>query len=700
MEQRQIIRWLGLLGLCAIASGQAAATTVIPSLRVLPSQQAFSGLVLIPNAQVAAKGQFSFTFAQGLPFEEQIADVDSLLFNIGLLPGMELSGRVVTEEYSSDCFREDCGDIRDLSGSFKYQFPQWFGPQWNLAIGSQDLGGAANNFATYYAVADYSPTPWPVRISAGVGTSDLSFGVMDGVFAGVEYQPFSFLQLALEYDGAGSNGAIKVMTPPDWLPYGASASASHQVFSSHPSEQPMWFAQLQVPLLGLSHNQPQSPVLALEDKVVAQQRFASVASLSMALTALEQEGFLNLRLGRWSERVVISYENRRYDHDQLDGLGVALGILSSYLGTEALAELGLTPEQDNLLLVQLINGLPMMAVDTSIDCYRGFIRDGAHCGQLQFYDSYLGDILKQVQWQGPVRATGLGRSQIILQPGVRYAVATEFGVLDYSFAFAPNWYLPLWAGAALDLRYLVPISNSDDYQEGYWEAAQFSSELDRALVHQAFRFGDRITTQFSAGQVFADYRGVLNDSRWSTASGRHSMGWELSWFAPKQRQNEQGFRNDDRSTLLARYQYSAPDWQWQLGITAGQFWRGDKGVSVVSTHWLGDVAIEATYLNSKLDEAEREEFFTLSVSLPLTFWRDMAPGYIQLRGTEQFTLGLQTRIGDSDNLLNGGLGDEVNLQHRISRQYYNRNRYGSDYYSSHIHKMRHAYLRYVATVLP
>lgn len=246
MAQKIIKKRIAVLSLPLFMSAPIAAE----GLKTLPSNQSFTGLTLTPNAQSLEYGDFSFTYAQGLPFRTQIQDLDSLKFSFGIIEGLEAHGRIVTDDYNSNCF-VDCGDTRDLSMSFKYQLPNFWGvDSLDFAVGVQDLGGSANQFSTQYAVADYSFDFAPIRVSAGYGVSDIMLGVMDGPFGGIEYQPFDFVQLTGEYDAVEFNSSVKVFTPEELLPYDMTASLIYQIYSGHETdEQNMWNAALSIPLI-------------------------------------------------------------------------------------------------------------------------------------------------------------------------------------------------------------------------------------------------------------------------------------------------------------------------------------------------------------------------------------------------------------------------------------------------------------------
>ena len=121
------------------------------NLASFPSNQSYTGLSFTPNAQVMEYGGASFTFSHGLPWDDKVQDLDSLKVSLGIIDGLEAHGRIVTHDYSSNCFKTGCGGIRDLSMSFKYQLPNFWGEEkFNIALGVQDLGGAGNKLNANY----------------------------------------------------------------------------------------------------------------------------------------------------------------------------------------------------------------------------------------------------------------------------------------------------------------------------------------------------------------------------------------------------------------------------------------------------------------------------------------------------------------------------------------------------------------------
>ncbi|MGF1819647.1 YjbH domain-containing protein [Vibrio alginolyticus] len=698
MAQKTIKTGIAALSLPLLVSTSLTAQ----ELATLSSNQSFTGLTFTPNAQSLNYGDFSFTYAQGLPFRTAVQDLDSLKFSFGMFDGLEAHGRIVTDDYTSNCFY-DCGDTRDLSMSFKYQVPNFWGSEnLDFALGIQDLGGSANQFSTKYAVADYSFDFAPVRVSAGYGLSDIELGVMDGPFGGIEYQPLSFLQVSGEYDAVEFNSSVKLFTPQGTLPYDVTASLSYQLYSGHNTdEQNIWNAALSVPLVtGYTRSRDYSRNnLTLMEKLSLEQNKAKEASISALVSALRNEGFVNIQIGLLNQTTVVALENRRYNHNQVDGLGVAMGIISSHLGQNAVSEVG--GDSERIELFMLANQKPVVSVQVNSTCYQSFINGSAACEDIKFTTRDLAEKLELVNWKTERVNSGALDSQLVFSPMVRHAVATEFGVYDYSFAMSSNLYTYLWSGAAVDVRHILPLAETDDYEKwGYFEDSAYENDIERAMLHQFFRlpYVD-IANQVSVGLAKTDYIGARSESTWFSQSGAHALSLEMSYFQHVDEKDENGYETLDRQTSLARYTFSMPEWDWQFNATAGEFWRGDVGAKLTTSHWFEDIEVSATYQVTKYKDTDEEQFVAVSVKLPLTPWRDMSPGLLQVRGNEAYDFNVMTRVGNDVNFLSDGQGDELIMDNSMLRRYFNRGRYGSDYFEENKIRLRNAYLRYLSTQL-
>lgn len=685
--------------------------TVARSVDNLPSSQSYTGLMFTPNAQVIDTGEFNLSFHQGVPYRKSIAKLDDWFFAAGVFKGLEAGGRIVTKSYDCNGYTEKGCGIRDLSASVKYQLPFIYDyTGFNLAVGAQDIGGEANNFDIKYIVADTTFDTLNLRLSAGYGQSNLSFGIMDGPFGGAEWQPLSFLQLTGEYDAAEFNANAKLFTPENLLPYGAQLSLDYELYTGHQnSNQTVWGINAAVPLMGYSsnkyHDLSKNSAIDIQETVNVQLAKHENSSLQSLVSALRSDGFINLQIGKRQDKLIIALENRRYNHNPIDGVGVALGIIAEHAGADAfadfskMAKLQQQKNEQNVEVIMLTNGIPMFTVSTDMQCYRAFLENGTPCDSLRFNSYSAKTAFAGTQWLIHKINNGFGRSQVIISPELAHRTATEYGFFDYSLALVTNLYTPLWQGAAIDIRHTLPISESDDFKDGaIWGNSAYNNEINRIFLHQAFKLPQNIMTQFTGGYMYGDYWGAMNETNWLSPEGFHNLGFKVSQFRPEDDLNN-GKHTSDKGVRLAKYQFSYPKWNWQFELQGGEFWKGDRGIKATTSHWLGDTRLSASYLTSKAQGSnEYEDFLTLSISLPLTPWRDMNPGYIQIRGIDQFTYQLQTRVGNEDghNNLNTGLGGSNDIQHNLARQYQGQSRLTKAYFDANTQRLRNAYIRYVS----
>ncbi len=262
------------------------------------------------------------------------------------------------------------------------------------------------------------------------------------------------------------NSSVKLFTPQGTLPYDVTASLSYQLYSGHNTdEQNIWNAALSVPLVtGYTRSRDYSRNnVTLMERLSLEQKKAKEVSISTLVSTLRNEGFVNIQIGLLNQTTVVALENRRYNHNQVDGLGVAMGIISSHLGQNAVSEVG--GESDRIELIMLANQKPVVSVQANSSCYQSFINGSAACEDIKFTTRDLAEKLELVNWKTERVNSGVLDSQLVFSPMVRHAVATEFGVYDYSFAMSSNLYTYLWSGAAVDVRHILPLAESDDYEK-------------------------------------------------------------------------------------------------------------------------------------------------------------------------------------------------------------------------------------------
>ena len=231
------------------------------------------------------------------------------MVGFGLLPNLEISGRVAAATLNANCYNEACG-IRDLSFNFKAGTPLDNGRRWNVAAGATDLGGASSMFGAYYGVLTYTAldarnldlSAGYAHRTSGVARSNRSTEPLDGPFASVAYRPLSWLQGQLEYADGSSFAGARLYAPAEWLPAGwAVHLGANTRLSGDAHTSRNWFSVgLTVPLYKVSTERPASAPAAAPGALVAPAALRA-ATREFSSAGLPQSPPLDAYAAQWTQ---------------------------------------------------------------------------------------------------------------------------------------------------------------------------------------------------------------------------------------------------------------------------------------------------------------------------------------------------------------------------------------------------------------
>ena len=648
-----------------------------PGRRAFPSFQGYTGLLNTPNALVAPEGTGDLVYSNQTeyPYRQLVPWTDNYILSFGLMPHMEGGVRLMNQRLQ----------IRDFSDNLKIQIPFLPAAFPRLAIGFQDFGGAASVLRTNYGVA--TQDLGPLRLSLGYGTGPAR---MKGVFGGVELFVTPWLQLLGENDHTSRNAGLRLSTPPGWLPGPMNLGALVKV-ESHPQGQRFDLAVfLKVPLghvsrrvhgtelSGPARTPPAAPAATQAPGQEGPVAGPDLTGLTRTLTEL---GFEQVRVGTQNGTLVIQYENHRYNHNQMDGLGVLLG-----------TALEAAPDSLSGFRVAVHRqGLRVMEVSGPIAPFRALFKDAGDPGPTEL--AHLGELLQVrssasfrdlpgVDWLEPAPARGL-RSELLLYPGLDKTLGTEVGVLDYRLSVMADWKLQLWPGGGLNARWDQPVAWSDDFRKGgLFETKGNGGRLDRVMLMQAVPLLPSLMTQFSVGQYLYRSKGWMNETVWIPGSGQHQFQVTSGQFRV----------SDDALTkiLLGTYRLYLPHWDSSIEATAGSFYNRDRGYRFDFKRFFGDTAISVFYAHTT------EKILGLALTVPLTPRRDLPPAAVQVRGWAHWPLSLYTVIKDPSqaNPLEPGLAQLPDTPHSLRGATYDDSRLNASYVKEHLARLREAYLRW------
>ncbi len=658
--------------------------------------QGISGLLNTPDASVLDYGMGVIAHDRQIDAEYTPVGLNDegndVKLGVGLLPGLEIVGRNVAPN--------DTSGGSDLSFNAKWQIPWTPHEDLNFAVGVMDLGGAANKFNTEYAVASWQREQFTVSLGAGTGKVDT--GRLDGVFGGVEWRPWSWLSLIVENDVYSTNTGFRARVPERWMPEGWSFSSTWMQSSETAADgRDDWYGfELNIPLATpvqrvLPKDRPRTSVQrdsvsdinssadrALSSKpiapsaVMAQDPYDTVERrLSVLRDVLRGEQFERIRTkwvdGEW----VIAFENRRFNRNVIDALGVAAAVVARNL-----------PEDARFYLQLERYAVPVFGMSAEAGPWLSFLEGGVfpptrmisapsdriRAGERRSVKRFVGE---QIRYAG-------FRPTVTVKPLLASTIGTEFGVFDHSLAARADVVIPLWKGAAWNLTWDAPVSESKDFEEG---GVFFNQRVEEgwknSVVSQTIGHGRGFTTMFSAGRFFDDFEGWSIESRWQPGDGRHRLRVIATDFEDRK------IPEITKDSRLLSWRYYSPDYNTDLTVTAGTFFNEDDGVSVDLRHHIGDVRLHIIY-----KESENTQLAGLGISIPLTPRKDLPRvGGVHVVGTPSWRYDVTTKIGEDDNKLIFGVGLIPTQVYNLRNAYFNDDRLSPAYVRANQERLREAW---------
>lgn len=746
-----------LASVLAVATPAFAQTAQIaPSLNASGT----SGLSVTPTARLLNWGTASMaydsTVVGGPNTRRYGSEGHNFVAGFGLLPNLEISGRIAASTINDNCYTQQCG-IRDLSFNAKAGAALDRDNRWHVAAGATDIGGQTGNFRTAFGVVSYTPVD-PVDLSLGYSMRRGSATTpLHGPFASAAYRPLAWLQTHVEYVDSKAWAGARVYAPANWLPDGwqAHIGANVRVAGDQNGAARSWLSVgLNVPLYKVptrsatgtraeysTQGIPASDVPLVADMAprpvaVRPSNSGVVGPLAMRVSdpapitpvtqitptasvvaptpvsddqlialgdALRAKGFEDIAIGRAPDgAIAVRLNNAVYNANTADGLGVALGVIARRLADQ----------RAGYRLVLLQRQLAIVGVTGQADCLAQWIAAGPpKCTAGQLYTNGttgLDALLAGTRWTVDGQAPSWKTPRLILQPVVRSAVATEYGVFDHSLALRAMVQQPLWSGAWLEVAGNAPLHNSDDYKRGQvFGQSRFDSQVDRYMAHQMFRvpveklFGadnaqnatrwgaNAVTAHVAAGRIDANYRGTYAEMRWEPGEGRHRIQAEAGKFDRVTFYDANLPINS--KTALASYRYAFTPTRTYFEATGGQFLYNDRGVRFGIKQWFDDVSVTLYVRHTKFEWAGAGRTSAgIELNIPLTPRKDMSPNSspVQVVGNPRWAYGVETTVREDRNVLNTtqGVGANVSMLDRT----FNFDRSGLVYFEDNMPRIRSA----------
>ncbi|KQT10821.1 YjbH domain-containing protein [Ramlibacter sp. Leaf400] len=685
---------LGLLALPA-----AAVDTTMTS-------AGYTGLSFTPNAHLLSWGRLEAAYENQLAGIVRDTTGHNYVLGFGLFPNAEIAGRLATNSLDASCLqRPGCG-ARDLSASGKVAIGLDATNRFRLAAGATDIGGAVTFFRTYYGVLTY--TEGSLESSAGVARRsgpgrDGSRSPLHGPFAAVAWQPIPLVRGHIEYADGNAWAGVRVFAPAQWLPEGwsLSAGANARLNANNLTERTWWGASLSIPLYKvpalpgrtaapLPALQPgQQPLPAYEARIPAPAAAvppaatppappavatptpaapapvapravqpATDAQLRTLADALEAKGLDDIWVGRMEDgTVAVRANNASYTWNSADALGAALGAVA-----RSLSEL-----RSGYRLILTERQVPLVGVTGQADCLREWIEQPTNtctAGQLSTPGTLpLEPLHAGAQWVVQRQKPGWQTVRVRVSPVLRTTVGTEVGAFDYAVGANVAAQLPLWAGASVDAGVNLPITETEDFEQGRaFFNRRIPSGLERLSFTQTLRVPlqqwlppgqglrwapSALTAQATVGRIGTFFDGALGELRWEPGEGRHRLSAQAGLFRNNDFDDGRGALGPLRraNPLLGSYRYSVMATRTDLEFTAGQFMLNDRGLQLGLRQWFADTSVSVYYRRSAFDGQRTRQVAGIALSLPIGPRRDWNPvPHLQVGGTPRISHAVETTL--------------------------------------------------------
>ncbi len=656
-------------------------TAFIPSVasssNTVLTSNGYSGHGLLPNAQTIAPGVGILDYSTALPGALDPRGHNNQV-GFGLAPGLELVGRLATQDLHCNMFRRNAcppNIIRDFSASLKWTLPIPWLDRYDtaVAVGMSDVGGAAARFKSYYAVASKKFGPFGVNLGAAEAKGDLA--LLKGEFFGVDWSPTAWSKLSVQQIGSDSWASAAISTPSSAMGITGNFSINRSInrTSLTPAE---WVGfGITIPLDGVA--------IRREDERKRTSRVVKPIDPKDLSAALKKRGFYDSAIGELKDgTVVVSVDNVGYLWNALDAAGVALGEVAAAYGNKS----------QRFILKVTARKIEQLQVRGDAACVKEWLQGGPQCRDMSVSSSLTADALHNslVSWSKPFDWWSL-RPELVVSPTVTSAVGTEYGALDLDIGVNMNLVVPLWKGATWEVNRLEPLDiNTRDFQRGgVFYASRFRPSVSRRMAHQIVSL-PQVNTQFRAslGRSYTTWEGGQIEMQTLDTSGRHRLNLTAGRF-----EDDRLTRNNIKEYQLASYRIALDRAQkYTSEITYGKFWNGDTGYMFNQKFWHGDTAISVYIRQTRMTEnSPTASFAGLQFSIPFTSRGNTGAQYLSARGVTEWTYSLESRIFERENLIGGGFGVYPRMGDTL-QQTFNRDRNGTGYLRSEIWRLKDAFV--------
>jgi len=642
--------------------------------------QGFTGVINTPNAQILNEGTLSFLYSNQKDnhlryynYSNSMKEQENFLIGIGFLPNIEITAKLMVGQKT----------LGDLSGNIKLLLPSINQNFPNIAIGWQDLGGALSLFGNRYIVLDKEIGF--LRASLGYGDSLNTVGKsrMDGFFWGLEAEITEGIFLMGEDDGEENHMAVRLKAPKKWF---NNFDLEAKIIQNLTESETSFVVNLNIPLTYSSTNNrgikeslnKKRPFVNNRKDMQKRQDSYSYEIIKNRLISI---GFENIQVGEHENSIYVQVENNIFTHNDLDALGVILGILVEN-----------NQDKKHFIITLLQNNIQTLTMSGEIESCRNYF----YTPSVSSEDSFRRSLhftrtfdKKNVKFMTKKEKSTLFIPRLELSPDLTTTIGTEVGLFDYLVGLRTNVYIDLAQGMTFSSRYEIPLFNSKNFNDGYLFSKMYKDKLKSHLINSILEktiYYDTFLNTTSIGLFQRNYFGILNHLNFTTISGEHGFNIEVGSF-----KNKSAKENSRHDIYMGAYRYFYAPLDLFTEFSYGKYWNQDSGGMFKLQRFFGDTSV-SFYLKDSI-----KTYAGFEVSLPLSYRKSLKPfSFGQIKGKKDFSYGIRTVVKspDSANYLNPTGGIVLKSDLDLTSRYLNRDRLSSSYIKRHLNRMREAFFLY------
>jgi hypothetical protein len=480
--------------------------------------------------------------------------------SLGFLPGFELAVGMGSRRFA-----------HDLTAHARWVVRGGRSDGLGVAVGATDLKRTLQGSPTAFVVASYPDGDEELSATLGVAV-----GQRGGLLAGTRYRMGPFIELLAEYDARRVSVGLVGRVAHAWqirladLDTGASVGLGYATDLTTTRASPSRPGHVASPSASVS---PGSPA-----EVLAAAGFEDVLVATDAAPG-----------GR---RLTASFDDRVYTLNAADGIETALDLMAGAADTGV-----------SVLCARLTRrGVPVAEVSVNASEWRSRAERGVAVTARVPYATPT----------GPTIRPSAGRADLLLGPGVRTQIGTDYGAVQAGLLLRPELVVPLGNGLLALGRWSFPLAGelaSDNPKR---------LELDRAALAWLCSPATGLLAQAWAGRFPRSRDALLLEAVRPVGSSGLIYGVV-------------GIVSDSvrgrRAYLLAEYRHTLPGDRAQLRMLGGRFAGGDTGAGVDVYRFFGDVMVGVC-----LRSTDVARLAQLRVVVPLSPRRQASrPGALRVR---------------------------------------------------------------------